>query len=253
MGSELLFLVIGVVIATAACLLLEYLRLSISRKTILLIAGATGGLILLLAAVSLFTGSSDRNTGQAPPMMPLPATINQPAADRLPSEPAAPLPPPASIPEPITEATPADSPTPPEATPAATVVPAAVATPAGPTAADQQASQEVRQFLQEWATAWEQSAGTAGVSAPYLAMFSKDFMADGQKRDQWLQNKKRINRQKEWIRVVLHDITVTNAPDSGQVQVEFEQDYASSNYSEKARKSMVLRQEDGAWKILSLR
>ena len=69
-------------------------------------------------------------------------------------------------------------------------------------------------------------------------------------RAAWEADKAAKNRRKEWIRVQIDSIRVSNPAPDGTVKVRFVQTYESSNYSDKTEKTLILTLEADEWKIL---
>ena len=111
-------------------------------------------------------------------------------------------------------------------------------------------SSQIHNFLKEWKTAWESSAGDSGDIAHYISFYSSDFKSGRLNKSGWASDKTRKNRRKKWIRVEFSDIKIMK-PDNNQVKVKFSQDYKSSNFSVVSEKVLLLKQESGKWTILS--
>jgi hypothetical protein len=137
-----------------------------------------------------------------------------------------------------------------------TLLPCVVAVPAGamkpyfPSYVSEQ--YEINEFLRLWKGAWEGSAGPQGDMEKYISLYSEDFSARGMNRAQWKVDKTAKNRRKEWIRIELSEIRISDADSNGILRVSFMQDYKSSNFSVVVQKTLVLRKEAGQWKILSI-
>lgn len=139
---------------------------------------------------------------------------------------------------------------PPAPQPAPVSAPDPDGTPADPSAEDLETS--VRDFLAVWEAAWEGTAGPSGDPAPYQAAYGPDFTHAGVDRAAWLADKARKNSRKAWIRISLSDIRVTPPTEGAPVRVTFQQEYASSNYSEVSEKTLLLHSADGAWQIVGI-
>lgn len=114
-------------------------------------------------------------------------------------------------------------------------------------------AEEVSRFLNEWRQAWEATAGPQGEMERYGAFYAPDFRNRKQNRSLWLSDKRRNNRGKEWIKLEISELTISAPSDSPLLEVSFTQEYASSNYSETSRKSLVLRKNGTDWEIVAER
>jgi hypothetical protein len=86
----------------------------------------------------------------------------------------------------------------------------------------------------------------------YGAQYSKDFHSEDLDRDAWLNYKRRVNLAKQYIHVSLDDVSLLAYPGKrDMVVVTFEQDYQSSNFSNRSRKRQYWQREaDGRWRIV---
>ena len=85
----------------------------------------------------------------------------------------------------------------------------------------------------------------------YLSHYGAGFRTGDRDLDGWRAHKRRVNVHKRWIRVTLKDIGVYRDPGAlNLVTVTFEQEYRSSNLSERSRKRQYWELEEGHWKIV---
>jgi hypothetical protein len=57
--------------------------------------------------------------------------------------------------------------------------------------------------------------------------------------------------KREWIKIGISDIRISEPDEANRVKVRFRQEYNSSNYSVKSIKTMVLIKAEERWEILS--
>jgi murein L,D-transpeptidase YafK len=99
--------------------------------------------------------------------------------------------------------------------------------------------------LEAWRTDWESRD-----AQNYLSHYAREFRAGAMDLAAWSAHKRRVNAAKSWIKVGLSNVGVLRA--AGQdavVEVTFDQDYRSSNLSQRARKRQYWIEEGGRWKI----
>ena len=85
----------------------------------------------------------------------------------------------------------------------------------------------------------------------YASHYSSQFLADGQTLKQWIEQKRKVNASKSWIKVEARNISMFRNPGKEEyVVVTFEQDYSSNNLSNKIKKRQYWTKEDGHWKII---
>ncbi len=99
--------------------------------------------------------------------------------------------------------------------------------------------------LEAWRTDWESRDMDR-----YLAHYSGDFSAGGERFEDWSARKRRIYAAKRWVEVELSELSVLRSAGARPViQVTFEQSYRSNNLSQRTRKRQYWVEEDGRWKI----
>jgi murein L,D-transpeptidase YafK len=100
--------------------------------------------------------------------------------------------------------------------------------------------------IERWRRDWE-SRNTE----VYLRNYAKTFSAGGANLSQWSSQKRQVNGSKTWIRVQLSDMSLLLYPGKQELVVAtFEQDYASSNLSNRMTKRQYWIKEDGNWRIV---
>jgi len=109
---------------------------------------------------------------------------------------------------------------------------------------------EIKEFLFNWKTAWENSAGFNGETGTYMSFYSDDFYGNGLDKNGWVSDKATKNKKKKWIRVDLKKIRISEPLSDQKVQVNFLQDYRSSNFTVSSEKTLILRKESTGWKII---
>ncbi|HXF67125.1 MAG TPA: L,D-transpeptidase family protein, partial [Burkholderiales bacterium] len=106
--------------------------------------------------------------------------------------------------------------------------------------------EEISRAIEAWRRDWE-SLDTAR----YLSHYAEGFYAGGLDLARWSQHKHKVNAAKEWVKVRLERVSIFLYPGREDLAVvSFEQDYASSNLSDRTRKRQYWTREGGRWKIL---
>jgi murein L,D-transpeptidase YafK len=114
---------------------------------------------------------------------------------------------------------------------------------------DEQAQAEraaLQQQIEQWRSDWASLDTQA-----YLRHYARDFASGGANYEAWAKQKQQVNGEKTWIKVGLSNVsmfTYPNRPDL--VVVNFEQDYSSSNLSNKMKKRQYWMKHDGRWQIV---
>ena len=101
---------------------------------------------------------------------------------------------------------------------------------------------EIEQWRADWA-----SLDTDN----YLKHYAQDFSSGGTNFLAWAQQKKQVNAGKSWIKLNLSNLSVLAYPNQlDLVVVSFEQDYTSSNLSNRMKKRQYWMKRDNRWQII---
>ncbi len=111
-------------------------------------------------------------------------------------------------------------------------------------------TKSIHTFLKNWKIGWQKSSGEKGNLKKYFSFYSTDFTPPKLNRAAWQKSKTIRNRGKSWIEVWLTNIIISKQTDDNFV-VKFNQEYSSSNYSDKSVKKLVLHKTDQSWSITS--
>jgi murein L,D-transpeptidase YafK len=101
-------------------------------------------------------------------------------------------------------------------------------------------------MIDEWRRDWESRDADR-----YARHYSARFQADGQGQQAWIEQKRRVNAAKSWIKVGTGNISMFRNPGKEEyVVVTFDQDYRSSNLANVMKKRQYWIKEGGRWKIV---
>ncbi|MDR2508484.1 MAG: L,D-transpeptidase family protein [Candidatus Accumulibacter sp.] len=104
----------------------------------------------------------------------------------------------------------------------------------------------LKKKIDEWRHDWESRD-----IGRYMRHYSKRFQTSDQTREQFAEQKRRVNTAKEWIKIRLSNLSMFRNPGNEElVLVAFEQDYRSNNLDNLMLKRQYWVREDGAWKII---
>jgi murein L,D-transpeptidase YafK len=85
----------------------------------------------------------------------------------------------------------------------------------------------------------------------YLKHYAHNFTSDSSGYDAWVKQKQSVNAGKSWIKVSLGDVSLFNYPElPGMVVVNFDQDYSSSNLSNRMKKRQYWIKQNNRWQII---
>ena len=102
-------------------------------------------------------------------------------------------------------------------------------------------------MIDEWRSDWE----SRDVER-YARHYSRNFTNSGKNLADWVGQKRKVNAGKQWIKVATQNISMFRNPGKDEyVVVTFEQDYQSSNLSNRMQKRQYWIKEDGRWKIVA--
>jgi murein L,D-transpeptidase YafK len=100
--------------------------------------------------------------------------------------------------------------------------------------------------IERWRSDWE-SLDTER----YLTHYSSKFSTSGENFSGWRRHKRLVNSRKTWIKLGLSNMSVFRNPGKDElVIVTFDQDYRSSNLSNKMKKRQYWAKESGKWRII---
>ena len=106
---------------------------------------------------------------------------------------------------------------------------------------------EIISTLDGWATAWSEQATDV-----YFIFYADDYHPPGMSRDAWKKQRRKRLKKPEWIKIALKGIKVKYLRDK-EATVELVQDYRASNFEDKTRKELRLRQTTEGWRIVAER
>lgn len=98
--------------------------------------------------------------------------------------------------------------------------------------------------VESWRSAWSEQDVDG-----YLAAYSRDYQPRNMTRDAWLAQRRERLLAPASIQVTLSGLAIDVSGD--QASVGFRQRYRSDSYEDEVRKTLTLRPEDGAWRIVA--
>lgn len=106
---------------------------------------------------------------------------------------------------------------------------------------------EFMKAFQQWRADWESRD-----TDRYLAHYSGRFREGDRGFEAWKARKRKVNAAKQWVKVRVNDLSLFSYPGAGEpmMLVEFEQDYRSSNLSNRSHKRQYWIREGSRWRIL---
>lgn len=112
-------------------------------------------------------------------------------------------------------------------------------------AADAEIIAAVQNQVRAWASLWSDKDLIG-----YLSMYSREFIGQGGENfGQWARTRRAPLTKPGPISVQVDNFNTT-VINNDEVQVSFDQDYNSSNYSDRVRKQLVFTRENQTWKII---
>lgn len=111
-----------------------------------------------------------------------------------------------------------------------------------------ESAMDAREMLEKWIRSWESKDTDA-----FVANYSDKAKIGTLSKEQLRQQKHDVNSRKEWIRVDITELTVLAYPGEGapRLQIDFLQDYRSSNYRGKSYKRQYWEKNaKGQWQII---
>jgi cell division septation protein DedD len=115
------------------------------------------------------------------------------------------------------------------------------------------AADEINEFLRKWKAALQNTAGKGGDIETYMSFYSDDFISKGLDKNGWRYDKVEKNREKEWIKVELKAINISEPVVNNRAEVSFFEYYKSSNLLVISNKIMILKKEEAGWNIIGIK
>ena len=110
--------------------------------------------------------------------------------------------------------------------------------------------QSERDVLLQEIDRWRKDWASLDTDA-YLKHYSRDFSSDSVDYPVWVKQKQLVNSAKSWIKVGISNVSVFTYPEHpGMVVVNFEQDYSSSNLSNRMKKRQYWIKQNDRWQIV---
>jgi murein L,D-transpeptidase YafK len=111
---------------------------------------------------------------------------------------------------------------------------------------DKQARDELMQAIEQWRSDWSRLDNAA-----YLGHYSRQFNNGSMNYNEWARYKQQVNAGKQWVKVELSGMSAFPYPGNNDlVVVDFDQNYASNNLSNRAKKRQYWQRQDGQWQIV---
>jgi murein L,D-transpeptidase YafK/ketosteroid isomerase-like protein len=103
----------------------------------------------------------------------------------------------------------------------------------------------IAQMVDNWLEAW----GTKNLEQ-YATFYADDFVSQNKNKQQWIAYKDRLNKKYEFIKVERKKITIKFYKKyKNRAKVFFNQSYKSNMFSAFGKKTLILKYDDGQWKI----
>jgi murein L,D-transpeptidase YafK len=111
---------------------------------------------------------------------------------------------------------------------------------------DRSEREALQQEVEQWRKDW-----TSLDTDSYLKHYAHDFSSGGMDYAAWAHQKQQVNSAKSWIKLNISNVSMFIYPEQpDMVVVNFEQDYSSSNLSNRMKKRQYWIKQDNHWKII---
>ena len=111
---------------------------------------------------------------------------------------------------------------------------------------DQSARASLQQEVEHWRKDWASLDTEA-----YLKHYSQAFSSNDMDYAAWAKQKQLVNSAKSWIKLDIANVSMFTYPEQpDMVVVDFEQDYSSSNLSNRMKKRQYWLKQNNQWKII---
>lgn len=111
---------------------------------------------------------------------------------------------------------------------------------------DRAKREELLQTIERWRKDWSSLDTNA-----YLRHYSRSFASGDANYAAWARQKQQVNSAKSWIKVDLSNVSIFTYPDQPDMAVvNFDQDYTSSNLSNRMKKRQYWIKQNNRWQIV---
>lgn len=101
--------------------------------------------------------------------------------------------------------------------------------------------------IEQWRSDWQ-----SGNTERYLSHYAADFQGRGMNRAAWIDYKRQVNANKQFIRISMNEVSMFEYPDVDDMAVvTFEQRYESDRFASDSRKRQYWQLQRGRWRIVS--
>jgi outer membrane protein TolC len=104
--------------------------------------------------------------------------------------------------------------------------------------------EDVKNLIDKWLNAWQ-----SGDMKTYANCYAADFYYKGRGLNAWVSYKIKLHRKNEEISIRIEDLKILSDAKASNVKAVFTQYYNSSMLKDKVRKTLVLKNVNGEWKI----
>lgn len=111
---------------------------------------------------------------------------------------------------------------------------------------DQNDREALLQSIEQWRQDWSSLNTNA-----YLKHYARNFSSENMNYASWSKQKQQVNNAKSWVKVKVSNVSIFTYPDQPNMAVvNFEQDYSSSNLSNRMKKRQYWIRQNNRWQII---
>ena len=111
---------------------------------------------------------------------------------------------------------------------------------------DQNDREALLQSIEQWRQDWSSLNTNA-----YLKHYARNFSSENMNYAAWSKQKQQVNNAKSWVKVKVSNVSIFTYPDQPNMAVvNFEQDYSSSNLSNRMKKRQYWIRQNNRWQII---
>lgn len=111
---------------------------------------------------------------------------------------------------------------------------------------DQNDREALLQSIEQWRQDWSSLNTNA-----YLKHYARNFSSENMNYTSWSKQKQQVNSTKSWAKVKVSNVSIFTYPDQPNMAVvNFEQDYSSSNLSNRMKKRQYWIRQNNRWQII---
>jgi len=104
--------------------------------------------------------------------------------------------------------------------------------------------EDVRNFVNKWLSGWQ-----SGDMKTYRSCYAEDFKIKRMNLNKWISYKTKVHKRNKDINIRIENLKILSDAKTSTAEAVFTQYYSSSIHKDTVKKTLMLRNVNGEWKI----